>query len=148
MELTDDTLALPHYVTLFELEMSDVDEGVGAVNSMYATIEAIDPGTRTANQVSYYNLYRLLAAYSVARQLLGSLAMFAPKRIQDGRAAVERVDDPYSAARAGINAGYTGLLARLKALLGILDPGVVLTPPGIGIMILASPLGVDPVTGI
>lgn len=146
-ELKDEQLALSMYADQFELEMNDVDSGEGEVLSQYTTIAALDEGVRTTDQQRFYNILRMLAGYSVARQLCGTLDLFAPKRIEDGRAAVERQTNVSAKTVDGVNSGYDTLLKRLKALLLILVPGANVTATAARNYMLAAGLGTDPVTG-
>jgi hypothetical protein len=147
-EITDTVLALPHYDLQFTLDSEDIDGGEGEVLAQYATITAIEAGSRSANQVRFLLLVNLFAAYSVARQLLGSAEMFAPKKITDGSAATERVNDPFSKMREGVNAGYTTVRTRLSDLLVVLVPSANITAATTRTYILASGLGTDPVTNV
>ena len=146
-ELKDDQLALKMYVDQFELEMGDVDSGGGAVLSQYTTIKDVALVDRTADQQRFYNILGMLAGYSVARQLCGTIDLFAPKRIEDGRAAVERQANVSEKTVDGVNSGYDTLLKRLKALLLILVPGANVTATAARNYMLAAGLGTDPVTG-
>lgn len=146
-EITDTVLAQPTWELQFELEMEDIDQGDGAVLTEYAAIVAIEAGSRTADQTRFYNLVNLLAAYSVARQLLTSVDMFAPKKITDGKAAVERTNDPYEMLRQGVLAGYKLLKDRLTTLLLVLVPDANVPAATARTNILSTGLGSDPVTG-
>ena len=144
-EITDTALALPHLAVQFELEMSDVDSDVGAVLTQFTTITAIDAAARTAAQTRLFNIVGLIAGYSVARQLLASAAMFAPKTIEDGAARIDRVADPFKSLREGVMAGYSTLRTRLAAALLVLVPAADIAAAESRSYMVSTGLGTDPV---
>lgn len=146
-ELKDAVLALPLFEQQFLLEMGDVDGGVGAVMTQYATIAAIT-GSKTADQQRLFDLVGMLAGYSVARQLLTGGPLAFPQEITDGKASLKRFDtDNFTKVREGVIEMYAALMRRLGAVLAKLDPtAVVFTPPS-RTFILASGIASDPVTG-
>lgn len=141
-EIENVTLALPIYATELEFVLSDISEDV---ITEYTTIAAIAEGSRTAVQQRYYNVVRLFSSYVIAKSLLTSLPMFGFKSVGDGKADTERFDK-WEDVKAGVEAGYTGLLARLKALLQQLDPGFTPVAPVVRNFIVAAGLASDPVT--
>ncbi len=147
LEVKDATLALANFELTFLMEMEDLDSGGGAVKVQYDTVTAIDPGTRTAQQQRFLDLFNLCAAYSVALQLLTSAPMFAPKSLQDGKASLTRFDNPFETLRLNVETSYNLLRTRLTTLLGLLDPtaGVTTTTRR---FISAVGLASDPVTGV
>jgi hypothetical protein len=147
-ELEDDTLALPMYEDQFLLELSDIDGGGSAVTTLYATILAIEQVDRTTNQQRFFTLVNLLGGYSVARQLLASSELFAPKRITDGAAAVERAGEHYDRLREGIQASYNIVLSRIKTLLATLDGSAEVATRTSRTFITSTGLATDPVTGV
>lgn len=148
-ELSDTTLALDLWEKQFLLEMLDVDAGGGAVMTQYATVKDITDGNRTADQTRFLDLVNMLAAYSVARQLLSPQAMFAVQRVTDGRAEFERFNAAnFDKVRSGVEATYTNLLRRLAAVLLVLDPVAQVPTAPTRRMIGAVGLGTDPVTGV
>jgi hypothetical protein len=147
-ELKDTNLALPIYETQFLLELSDVDSGGGEVMVQYAAIKTIidASGTPTADQKRFYDLVNLLAAYSVARQLLGSDDNAIPLRITDGKAEVERRPDN-TRMRDAVEGGWTRFMKRLRALLLVLVPTANVTLPASRTFIASVGIATDPVTG-
>lgn len=146
-EVKDTTLALAVYETQFLLEMSDVDQGGTAVQDEYERITAIDAASRTADERRFFDLVGMIAAYSVARQLLGPDLNLIPDRISDGKAEIDRKPDVNERVRESIVAGYAQLLRRLKALLAILVPGANVATAASRTFIFSTGLGTDPVTG-
>lgn len=149
LEITDATLALPVYETVFLLELSGLDQDGGAAKTEYARIAAITPAeNRTANEQAFYDIVGLFAGFSVAQQLLGSAEMFAPKNIKDGKAEIERFQDPFKNLRGAVEGGYNRLRARLLRLLVVLVPGANVAVASSRTNIVSTGLGTDPVTGV
>lgn len=145
-ELADTVLALDNYVIQFELDMQDIDSGVGAVLTQYEAIKALDAGDRTETQQRFYDVVSLLASYHVGVQCLGTVEMFAPKRIADGRAEVERGQGAWDRIASSLNLSYSTLLRRLKALLLVLVPGAEIAAKPTRVFAIGVGLGTDPVT--
>jgi hypothetical protein len=145
-ELSDATLNLNMVSDQIELELSDISDTLPtALDAIVATPVL----TRTAAQAKLASMAGLFCSYAAAKILLSSLPMFAAKRITDGRAEMERFADPFADIRAGVNSGYTALRLRLQTALAVVDTSftattVTVTP----IFTVASPLAVDPVTGL
>jgi hypothetical protein len=146
-ELSDETLALENYVKQFELDMNDVDSGAGQVLAQYEAIKVITAGSRTETQQRYYDVVGLLASYHVGVQCLGTVEMFGPKRISDGRAEVERGPDAWDRIAGALNTSYSTLLRRLKALLLTLVPDAEIAAKPARVFAVGVGLGTDPVTG-
>lgn len=112
-ELEDTTLALPLYVDYLLGELDDVNAGIV---DEFTTVAAIAEISRTAAQQRFYLAVRLFATYSTAKQLTGSLSMFGPKDIGDGKALVSRfADSPYRQVIASVQKEYERLRSRLEA---------------------------------
>lgn len=147
-ELTDIDVSTPDFTMAFEMEMSDVDGGVGAVLTQYTAINGVQVNARTADQTQFYNAVRLVAAYSIARQLLGSAPMFAPQTISDGKAQNQRVANPYERLAGGVQAGYSRFLAILKASLQRLIPTAQIVAIPTRTYFTGVAIASDPVTGV
>ncbi len=93
-EIEDTTLSLP----LYELNLAAELEGVG--ETLVDLFKALPPDLLSWSPAERRldRWTRLFATYSVARQLLGALPLFAPKEISDGKATEVRFAlDPYKA---------------------------------------------------
>jgi hypothetical protein len=110
----------------------------------YLAIAALP--SKSTTQQKLYDVMQAFAPYAVSKSLLGSLSLFAPRRITDGRAEMERVVDPFQDARDGVDAGYNVLLDRLRAAYEALG-NTVTVATRVFSYALAAPLGTDPVTG-
>ena len=121
-ELEDATLALPLYETFLVLSLDDVETTLAAA---YLVVSAIVFASRTATQKRFHDVCRLFCAYAVARQLLTSLPYFAEWKMQDGRAAKERVKDPYQLTREGVEAGFAALSLRLSQAYSDMTGGTI-----------------------
>jgi len=143
-ELEDATLALPIYEYVFDMEVEEISSDL---KTAYTTAEAV-PTPRPTNTQRLVQVYEVFAAYSVARHLLTSLKMFAPKVITDGQAEVERVVDPFSSTKDAVNQTYDIMRTRLVKAYN-LYANAVLPVPGTASFVTARAVGlaVDPVTG-
>lgn len=141
-ELEDSTLIKPIYETLLKIDLEDIDEDL---ISEYKTVKAVAFASRTAAQQRLHELTRLFSAIAVARQLLVSLPYFAEKRLQDGRAEKERIEDPFEKVRDGVEGQFNALRFRLSAALVAVAGGTALSRTSVTIM-SSTGLATDPVT--
>jgi hypothetical protein len=141
-EIENATLALPMYASELEMTLSDISEDV---LTTYTTIAAIAENARSVLQQRYYNVVRLFSSYAVGKSLLTSMPMFGFKQVGDGKAETERFDK-WEDVKAGVEAGYANMLARLKTLLQQLEPGYAPPAPVVRNFIVAAGLASDPVT--
>lgn len=126
------------------LALEDINE---TVPDMFEAIKDKDEAARTTLEQRMYGLTRMLASTLVARSLAGgSVALFAPKRLSDGKAEQERVQDPFEALRANLNASYALWLDRLTSVVGRMD--VVTASRPVVTYVGGVGLAVDPVTGV
>lgn len=140
-ELEDSTLAMPLYLRQLQFNLSDIDT---ALESTYLTIAALS--SRTAKQQKLYDVMQTYTAYAISRFLLASVSLFAPKRITDGKAEMERVVDPFQDVREGVDAGYFVLLERLRN--AYVDLGITLATASRSFTYTTSaPLTTNPITG-
>lgn len=145
LEITDTTLALDLYVQAMELELGDMAEDDALVTE-YERILAVAIGDRTTPEAKLLQLVQLYAGYSVARQLFSSLPMFAPKVIEDGKARMERVANPFEPLGTALQTMCRTLCSRIISLLPTLVSGVV-TPNAVSRTYTAAVgLATDPVT--
>jgi hypothetical protein len=144
-EVEDNVLAQDNYLqeVLFRLE-----ELNDTIVTQFDTITAINEADRTLRQKQYLKLVGMVSAYIVADKIVkGSIALFAPKRITDGKGQQERVDDPFSTLRDDIAAGLVSWTSRLASVLNILDSTQTIAAAPTRTYIGGVGLGVDPVTG-
>jgi hypothetical protein len=111
-EIEDTTLALPIYAQKLEFEMEEISVNL---QGFYTTALAAVPPT--AAQTKLLNTVQVFSAYAIAKHLLGSASLFAPRRIGDGRAETERVTDPFEALRQHVEAGYQYMKQKVIAAL-------------------------------
>ena len=142
-ELEDATLSLPLYAQQLELELESV---YVSLPSMYSGIQALDPALRTPQQQKLFDIVQVYSAYATGKILLVSAPRFAPKRISDGRAEVERVADPFATLRDDLEQTLTALRARLVRALEALD--VVFSPVAGRVYFGAAGLSINPITNI
>lgn len=109
-EIEDATLSLD----IFELNLTSELEDI-SVNLIgdYSTVAELT--TRTAVQERFYQATRLFSAYAVAYQATGSLPLFSPKDISDGKATVSRyADSPYREVIKKVSAQYEKFKVKLE----------------------------------
>lgn len=144
IELKDTVLNLPVYEMGLIRELNKVSTSLPAA---FSTVSGIAEGERTELQALLYRSVHEFAVYAVAKQVGVSLASFAPKDVTDSKASVSRfagesykqtlseLDEIYAVTRAALGAGWSAYSGGSAS-----DP----TP---GVFFVASPRGVDPVTG-
>jgi hypothetical protein len=139
-ELEDVTLALPIYEDRLLADLEDIGADL---NALYlATKDVAEPA---ADQVRFLRSARLFANYALAKALTGTLPMFGPKSIEDGKARMERFADPYKETVRSINSEYEKWRARLQqaySTLGQPSSGSTRRP----YFAVVSPAS-DPITG-
>jgi hypothetical protein len=91
-ELSDDTLALSLYSNNLAAELDDLSLTLVATYRAAADLPEDD---RTDAQRRLVSNVQLFSTYTVAKQLSGSLPMFAPKSVSDSKAEISRFADPY-----------------------------------------------------
>jgi len=139
-ELEDVTLALPIYAQKLGFELEDIS----------STLESVYEAAKTAPvpttaQTKLLNSVQVFSAYAIAKHLLGSASLFAPRRVGDGRAETERVTDPFETLRDDVEAGYLSLKQRVSsALVGL---GEQVDAATSRVYSAAAGLPVDNVTG-
>ena len=139
-EIEDATLAMPLYLRQLQFELSDIDS---SLESTYLSVSAM--ASRTTAQQKLYDVMQAFAPYFIAKILLTSAPLFAPRRITDGRAEAERVVDPYMEVREGVDAGFLSLRARLRDALTALGTAATAASRTM-IFSVAAGLAVNPVT--
>lgn len=142
-ELADVTLELPLYEQQLVLELESVYD---SLPSMYIAIRSLDPTSRTTKEQKLFDIVQVFSAYATGKILLVSAPRFAPKRITDGRAEVERVADPFANLRDDLEQTLLALRARLIAALVALD--VVFTPATARVYFGVAGLSINPITNI
>jgi hypothetical protein len=137
-ELPDAVIGLPMYLQSLLLDLDEIHEDV---DTTYVALT----GTLDADEQRFQRLVQLFATYSVARTLLTGLDLFAPKRIQDGRAELERTEDPYAAVREGVLAMYGRVRLKLIEAFETLVPAAEVS---VTTLTWGSSVGIaaDPVT--
>lgn len=140
-ELEDGTLELPLYLKLLQMEFSDVS---GTLESQYQNIKANT--TPTAAEQKLLDVVSVFSAYAISKHLLTSMPLFAPKRITDGRADMDRFTDPFEGVRAGVNSTYQMLKTRISAALA--EVGTTTQAVTARTYFAATGLAINPVTNV
>lgn len=138
-EISDAELALPIREAELWMDFDAVSPNLIDIHELYKNAPSPTPPQRRIVRA-----VPVFAAYSVARRLLVSLPIFAPKKITDGRAELERIADPYKHIRTELPLALQGVIAIIEQALEDLGEGTVIAALPI---IAVSSLGIDPVTG-
>jgi hypothetical protein len=142
-EIEDATLGLDMYEFGLEAELSAIGDAL-AVD--FATVAAIDEGTRTTNETKFYQAVKLFAPYAVAKQMLPGLPLLAPKSITDGKASVTRDSSaPYKETIKSVTTAFAQYRQLLEDRYGVYVGNTATTSlrPFLSVISPAS----DPVTG-
>lgn len=142
-ELPDTVLAQEQWLSLFNIDAEDIHSNL---LTEYAAISALPSLSRTAAQKKLYELVRLFASYTSAKNLFSSLELFSAVRLGDGRAEFERTADPYDSVRNGVLATLAKIIAKLTAAYQVFNPAVPSYTTPTYSHILAAGLAKDPVT--
>ena len=134
---------LREYETIFLVKPDLTDDNVDKLKERVRGIVA-----REGGKVIRFTVWgKKKTAYTIAKQCLGAVAMFAPKVIKDSRSELQRSEDPYKFLRADVPAALLVLRTRLRVIYSQINPDAVLPSATERIMAVASPLATNPVTG-
>ena len=111
-DLEDTTLALPLYSDYLTQELEDI---ALTLPDTYATVKA--GSTPSAAELRFLTACQLFATFAVAKQLTAALPLFAAKQVTDGKAAVQRFDNPYRDTVKNVAEQYDKQRTRLVAAL-------------------------------
>lgn len=142
-EITDEELALPIWGMLLNQKFLDISE---LITAKYSEIFELASGSRTANQVKFFELAKLFAAYAVAQELLVALPMFGFQTITDGKASQQRFDK-WDDLKTGIEKSASVMKAKLRLAFATLESSYSAPQPVQRLFIVASGIATDPVTG-
>ncbi len=137
-EIEDKVLALKIYERELQFLLAEI---APTLETTYLALA--NASTRTTPEQKFVDIVQVFSAYAVSKSLLTSLPLFAPRRIQDGRAEQERVQDPFPTLRDDISMAYSAMLERLNGALG--SVGLVPANTTSRAYFSTSSLTVDPV---
>lgn len=141
-ELDNSVLLLDMYETGLSEELLEMGD---TLEADYLAIAALPQGDLTAAQQRFVNLTKLFSALSVSKTLAGSLSMFSPKKITDGKAAVERFVDAYAGMKEALAINYSTIRTKLIAAYAATGGAVAVSGTARNYMVVSA--GADPVTG-
>lgn len=142
-EIKDVVLLNPVYSTQLTEEIYRLDDGL-----MAAYAAARDATTRTEIEQRLYDLFQLYGAYFVAKICAaGAIDMFAPVTIKDARSELTRAQDPYSQLRFDLAASLPLIRNQLLAIYATINPDYTAPVRATRNLLVAAPLGLNPVTG-
>lgn len=139
-ELEDTTLDLPIYGLQLNTALFKVYSGLSGI---YKTVSETPEEDRTASEQRLYDSTRIYAAYKLGRILLGSLKMFAPQKITDGKGEQNRFSDPFEIMRGD----FDTMLNDVEDIIwGILEEdGIVRPAVSTRNILFVAGIGNDPV---
>jgi hypothetical protein len=144
-ELSDPTLSLDVFALNLEVEMRDL--GVSVVSD-YLAVLAKPALQRTEQEQWFFTTTKLFGTYAVAKHLLGSLPLFSPREITDGKAAFTRyAANPYTDTIKAVGAQYAQARSRVSDAYGVLNAQTAVVT-GTPLYMAGGPAGYDPVTGV
>jgi hypothetical protein len=120
-ELEDVTLALTTYYDNLVSEFEDISYDLQTtLDEMLERVEPVPPPDPpeplySTVEIRFMRNARLFSTYATAKNLCGSLPMFGQKSITDGKAKLDRFNDPYAETCKDINAAYDKWRAKLVA---------------------------------
>ncbi|WP_454735371.1 hypothetical protein [Cupriavidus necator] len=141
-DIEDETLALPLYLRLLTLALSELGT---ALPADYVTTAA--KPSKTADESRFVDLVQVFSGYLVARELLPALPQFAVKRFVQGKSDMERPQFDPEATKKAILDAIGRLSAAVSAAYALLTPASAALPAARRTIFAASGLGTDPVTG-
>ena len=139
-ELEDATLGLNLYAAYLETELEEVNIDLPTT---FDTIS--DLATPSTAQARFLQACKLFATYAIAKHLTTSLPIFAAKQVSDGKASMQRFDNPYRDTVAAVNQQYDKTRNRLTQALAAVGTSTAATASLVFVAV-ASP-STDPVTG-
>ncbi len=139
-ELGDDVLGLQLYEDHLQADLDDISI---SLDPAHALLEA-EP-VLTAVQERFMMAARGFSTYAVAKTLTVTLPMFGPKSIEDGKARLERFNDPYKATIIAVGNEYDRWRSRLIA--AFLALGETATTATTRRYVVAIPPASNPITG-
>lgn len=142
-ELPDATVNLAHYDTLVMLDLESINT---SAPTLYDTISALNPNSRTTAEQRYYDLVHLFCTYSRAKTLLAALPMFSVSRLTDGRAEFQRQPDILEDIVDGVKSMYGTIKEKLASQYLLLVPGSGVYVATLFDYTLSTGLAIDPVT--
>lgn len=143
IELTDDKLDLTLYSSNLGVELDDLSTDL---SEKYDEVRVIAEGSRTKKQQRLYDVTRLFATYTVAKQCCVSLPMFGPKTVNDSKTEVSRFsNDPYKETIKTVIKEWEKYRQRTQTALEDLASSVSVAAVRT-VMLISSPIS-DPVTG-
>lgn len=139
-ELKDEVLGLQFYYDILLSELRRVSPNV---TSSFVTVSNTDP--RTAAQEDFLIAVRTFATYAVAKAVGPAIRKLAPKAIEDGKARLERFDDPYKEALKSVEAEYGRWRENLQAAMNLINVSTETATPRT--FFASAPAGSNPITG-
>jgi len=119
-DLSDATILLPIHENLLISDIESVDESVD-VPALYSAAQLVT--TPSSDEERLIRTVKIFATFSLAKQLCGSLPLFAIKQETDSKAGMTRFDNPYKEVIVSVGRDYDRSRNKLKQALTALNTG-------------------------
>lgn len=139
-ELADTALALPMYEKALRADFDDISL---TLIDTFNTVNALS--SPTSAQSRFLAAVHLFATYSVAKHLTSTLPMFSPRSVEDGKARMERFNDPYQKTIAAVESEYGRWQSRLEAAFTALGQSATTRAPRVFMSVAGA--ASNPITG-
>lgn len=148
-EIEDDVLSLPNYELILGFDLDELGDFTPTVQALFlALIDNTVTPSPTVNEARFVSIMQVYAPYVIARHLLRTLTMFAPKLIKDSKTEMDRMTDPYADTKVAVESFYQLMRTRLLAAYGVLYPSTTFAVIKTPVPLIAVGLAADPVTGV
>lgn len=144
VELSDTTLSLPIFESMWQMLLFDIYAGLPDLLDDIKDRLSTDPSSVTSTEKQLLETVKVFSAYATSKVFLSNAQMFTPKRVTDGRAEVERFADSFGSLMDGLLTMYYKLLARIRYLLRLL--GLNVPEPAPVLLLATAGLAVNPIT--
>lgn len=140
-EITDSVILSIGYSVNLQERLYDLSP---TIEAYFETLTAI--ATPTANQQRLIDLIKSFASYVTAQALIGTGPLAMPKSIEDSKAKMTRIDDPFKDVREAIAGMLAYLSTKILALYASLVPGGTVQATVTPVYFQAVGIATDPVT--
>jgi hypothetical protein len=124
LEIDDATLNLATYSTPMMEALYEISD---TLTTDYATAVAdTSPAALTSR---FRDLVEAYSTYVVAELAIPSIPLFAPRKIQDDRTNMERIDNPFKELPFQLAKGKAFILSKLKVVYLQYNPDAVIITP-------------------
>ena len=140
-DIEDSTLGLTVYENYLTMELEEVSLTLPATFTSTAAI-----ASPSDTELRFLNSAKLFATFALAKQLSGSLPLFALKQETDGKAQATRFDNPYKDVISSVKKEYDR--AKTKLMQAFTALGSSSASVTARVYFTKVGLGTDPITNV